>query len=277
MSQHLFHDNQGVKMKMLQIKHNFFINIIIFFWISTSFGKATYDIGLCIMATGKYIQFVEPLIESARKYFVLNHTITFFVFTDGDFKESKNVMRMEQKKLGWPYDTMMRFAVYFKHHKLLSKMDYLFSCDADMLFVDYEGNEILGRRVATQHPGHNGKYAIFAGPKTLSYDNNPISTAYIAPHEGTHYFAGGFYGGTVKEFFRMAKKIIKNIEKDLANNNYIARHHDESHLNRYFIDHPPLIILDRSSCYPEHGFEIGYPPCKPKLLALDKNHDEIRE
>ncbi len=240
-----------------------------------------FKIGLCVMATGKYIQFVKPLIHSAKKYFCPNHDITYFVFTDSIIphilKQNNNINIIYQERLGWPYDTLMRFDVYYKNHKLLSHMDYLFACDADMLFVDYEGDEILAERVSTQHPGHNDKFIIFDTPGELSYENNLVSLAYVAPHEGTHYFAGGFYGGSTKEFLQMAKRITKNIEIDLSNNNYIARYHDESHLNRYFIDHPPTIILDRSYCYPEHGAQAGYPACKPKLLALDKNHDEMRE
>jgi hypothetical protein len=36
-------------------------------------------------------------------------------------------------------------------------------------------------------------------------------------------------------------------------------------------------MLDRSYCYPENGEAKGYPKCSPKLLALDKNHSEMRE
>jgi len=252
-----------------------------------------YKIGLVIMATGKYIDFVKPLINSAEKYFCPNHEITYFVFTDtitpsrnlnniiyininNTTHKSSNVSTVYQKRLGWPYDTLMRFAVYYENRDILSHMNYLFACDADMLFVDYEGDEILGERVGTLHPGHENKYALFTSQKTTSYEKDPKSTAYINPNEGKHYFAGGFYGGSTKEFLKMAKTITKNIKIDLQNN-YIAIWHDESHLNRYFIDNPPITILDRSYCYPENGEKVGYPKCTPKLLALDKDHDEMRE
>lgn len=252
-----------------------------------------YKIGLVIMATGKYINFVKPLINSAEKYFCPHHEVTYFVFTDATMPprnrnnviyintnpiiyRSQNLFTIHQEKLGWPYDTLMRFAVYYENSAIFSHMDYLFACDADMLFVDYEGDEILGKQVGTLHPGHEDKYALFSSQKITSYEKDPKSTAYIGPDEGKHYFAGGFYGGSTKEFLKMAKTITQNIKIDLQNN-YIAIWHDESHLNRYFIDNPPATILDRSYCYPENGERKGYPKCTPKLLALDKDHDEMRE
>ena len=40
------------------------------------------QIGLLVVATGKYIQFVQPLIESAEHYFLPTHKRTYFIFTD---------------------------------------------------------------------------------------------------------------------------------------------------------------------------------------------------
>jgi histo-blood group ABO system transferase len=169
----------------------------------------------------------------------------------------------------------MRFVTYNKYKDLFSSMDYMFATDADMLFVGMEGDEILSERVATQHPGFEGKKPLW-GNET-PYDRNPLSTAYIAHDLGTYYFAGGFYGGSTAEFIKMSAIISRHIFTDLEQYNYIALWHDESHLNRYFIDNVPTTILDRSYCYPEHGQDKGYPDCSPKLLALDKNHDEMRE
>ncbi len=228
----------------------------------------THKVGLLVVATGRYIQFVEPLLASADKHFLPEQEVTYVIFTDQPvtFQENiqRNIIRVEQKRLGWPYDTMMRLAMYAQQKELLQAMDYLFACDADMLFVDTVGNEIIGERVATQHPGFVGKRG--------TYETRKTSTAYIAPDEGSHYFAGGFNGGSSKEFLTLAETITHHIEIDLSNN-IIAIWHDESHLNRYFIDTPPTVILNPSYCYPE-SWKLPYPK---KLLALDKNHAEIRE
>ena len=221
-------------------------------------------IGLLIVATGKYINYVKPLIASAHKYFCTNHKVTYFVFTDGQVPEDDTIVRIEQKRLGWPYDTMMRIAIYHKNRELLKDMDYLFATDADMLFVDTVGDEILSDRVATQHPGFIGKRG--------TYESRKESTAYIGHHEGRYYFAGGFNGGSSKEFLKMVAILSENIEKDLSKN-IIAIWHDESHINRYFIDNPPTCILSPSYCYPEN-WNLPY---HKRLLALDKNHKSMRE
>ncbi|MDE3046077.1 MAG: hypothetical protein KGJ02_05485 [Verrucomicrobiota bacterium] len=221
------------------------------------------NIGLLIVATGKYICFVNPLIESAKKHFCRNHRVTYFVFTDQEFDPPEDVVRIEQRHLGWPYDTMMRYQVYFDHWQSLSNQDYLFACDADMLFVDEVGEEILEKRVATLHPGFVGKRG--------SYETDSRSKAYIRKKEGLYYFAGGFYGGERDSFFHILRTNIDHIKDDLKRG-IIAVWHDESHWNRYCIDFPPTLILPPSYCYPENWRR----PSAKKLLALDKDHAAFR-
>ena len=120
------------------------------------------NIGLLIVATGKYIQFAEPLIDSARTHFCPGHNVTYFVFTDGQITHpAHDIVTVYQKKLGWPFDTMMRFEMYDRHREKIKIMDYLFALDADMRFVDTVGDEILGELVGTQHPGQSGKNATY--------------------------------------------------------------------------------------------------------------------
>lgn len=262
-----------------------FIHILfLLFCISPVLNAKQLNIGLCIVATGKYIAFVKPLLDSAEKYFCPNHKKIYFIFTDSDSNGlapllqspyQENIVITYQKRLGWPYDTLMRFAVYNDHKDLFASTDYMFATDADMLFVGIEGDEILAPRVATNHPGFEKNIPLWGSEPP--YDRNPLSTAYIPYDLGIYYFAGGFYGGSTSEFLKIIDTLTRNIHIDLENHNYIAVWHDESHLNRYFIDNLPSIILDRSYCYPENGELKGYPQCSPKLLALDKNHAEIRE
>lgn len=220
-------------------------------------------IGLVVAATGKYISFVPPLIASARKHFCANHEVTYFIFTDGQLEAADDIVVIYQKRLGWPYDTMMRFGMYDGAREQLKEMDYIFATDADMLFVDTVGDEILSDRVATQHPGFVGKRG--------TYETRSMSTAYIAPHEGKYYFAGGFYGGKTSEFLKMVHTCLQNIQIDLSKN-FVAVWHDESHLNRYFIDNAPTKILTPSYCYVEN-WNLPY---KKRLMALVKKHEDFR-
>lgn len=221
------------------------------------------NVGLLVVATGKYIQFVKPLIESAEKHFCKNHRVTYFVFTDQDPISLPHTVYVFQERLGWPFDTMNRYHVYYAHREIFREQDYLFASDADMLFVDEVGDEILGERVATLHPGFVKKRG--------TYERRSDSRACVQEGEGSYYFAGGFYGGTQAAFLHILKTNIESIDDDL-NREVIAIWHDESHWNRYCIDYPPTVVLSPSYCYPEN-WNLPY---LKKLLALDKDHAKIR-
>lgn len=237
---------------------------VLFFLASLiTIEAAPLKIALCITATGKYNTFANSLIISGRKFFVKNHEVTYFVFADNQIVEGNDVIKIHTNRLGWPYDTLMRFKVYLDHKNILENYDYIYAIDADMLFVSDIGDEILSDLVGTTHPGFYNS--------TGSYERRKKSTAYVSRKEGTTYFAGGFYGGKKDKFFHLLETTTKNIAIDLTRN-YIAIWHDESHLNRYFIDNPPSLILNPSYCYPE-SWSI---PFERKIIALDKNHSEIR-
>jgi histo-blood group ABO system transferase len=149
------------------------MTLLLFFSLSSATAgekEPPKNIGLLIVATGKYIRFVNPLIESAKKHFCQNHHVTYFVFTDQEFDPPEDVVRIEQPRLGWPYDTMMRYQVYLDHWPRLLKQDYLFACDADMLFVGDVGDQtlypkpILARKkeaVTSQVASMEGKGTLF--------------------------------------------------------------------------------------------------------------------
>lgn len=237
---------------------------LLFVFLLSGASLDAAKVGLLVVATGKYISFVRPLLDSASRHFCPGHEVTYFIFTDGEPPAYPNVIKFYHERVGWPYDTMMRCAMYLQHAQELREMDYLFACDADMLFVDTVGSEIFADRVATQHPGFVGKRG--------SYEDRVISTACVRRNEGEYYFAGGFYGGSAEEFLKMTRTMVANIFIDL-DKDIIAVWHDESHLNRYFIDNPPTKILNPEYCYPE-SWKLPY---HKRLLALDKNHSEFQK
>lgn len=238
------------------------------FFLSFCLGNSLFasKIGLLIVATGKYHQYINSLLESANQHFCKEHEVTYFIFTDGEVPKASNIVKIHQDRLGWPYDSMMRFEMYYKNKKLLKSQDYLYSCDADMLFVDKVGSEILGKRVATLHFG----YADKLGP--YPYETNPNSKACIYPGEGKNYFAGAFFGGKTKPFLKLARINAEKINQDLKNDT-IALWHDESHWNRYCIDHPPTVVLSPSYCYLD-TFLIPY---HPRLITFYKDLQVMRE
>ena len=227
-------------------------------------------IGLISIATNNYTDFIDPLYKSADMFFCPTHEVSYFLFTNKqDYVPScrrtvvKNIIQHEP----WPHMTLKRFHIFEQYKQILSEMDYLFYCDADMLFVNSVDEEILNDRVVTIHPGFFNKQ-----PKLFTYDDNPNSTAYIPKGAGRRYYAGGFNGGKSNLFLQMCSQLKNNIQKDLEKN-IIAKWHDESHLNHYYnMTTKPTLELTPSYCYPE-SWNI---PFDKKLLALDKNHKEYR-
>ena len=254
--------------------------------------NSKFKIGLLVIATDKYIQFVRPLYQSAKIYFFKHHDVKMFLFSNHDITEhNNNIERNYIEHEPWPYITLKRYHFFEQHKSILYDMDFLFYCDADMRFVAEVNEEILpendSQLIGVDHPG----YCLMPRPKTSidkflkrlhlkyrtqekrlrgSYEANPVSTAYVSPDEGAIYYSGGFIGGATNTFLEMSAHIKKNIDVDLENN-HIAVWHDESHLNRYFIDNPPK-TLSPSYCYPE-SWNL---PFQKILLALDKDHQKIR-
>lgn len=223
------------------------------------------SVGLLLIATNKYTFFLQPLIESADNFFMKDYDVTYFIFTneDLDIKTNRKFVKIDVEHKPWPWMTLGRYKIFSDSHDILDKMDYLYYSDADMLFVSDVREEILGDRVGTQHP-------CFVDQRGTP-ETNPRSLACVYDNEPMQYFAGGFNGGTSREYLKMSSIISKNIETDLENG-IIAIWHDESHLNRYFIDNPPTKVLSPSYCYGEN-FDIPY---EKKILALVKDHNFLK-
>jgi histo-blood group ABO system transferase len=223
-------------------------------------------VGFLIIATNKYTEFIQPLISSADQFLLSNQNVTYFIFTNQNFEinSNRNVVKIDVEHREWPWMTLGRYKIFSENSEIISKMDYLYYCDADMIFESEVGDEILSDLVATQHPGYYGRRG--------SPETNPKSLAYVSESESMQYFAGGFNGGITKEYLKMSKKISDNIDIDYSNG-IVAVWHDESHLNRYMIDNKPTKILDPSYCCVETWMDC---PFGRRLLALIKNHSEYR-
>lgn len=235
-------------------------------------------IGLLIIATGKYDKFIPGLIASADNYFMKdpNCQVTYYLFTDKEHKIKTNrdlvQLYIEHKK--FPFASMDRFKNFIKYADVFNNQDYLYYVDVDCLFVDHVGREILGDLVGVRHCGFFSR----PGP----YENNPDSVFYVNDSKKyKYYFGGGFSGGRRENYLILAKDCSDKIENDVSRG-IIPLWHDETAINRYFLDHEPNVILDPSYHYPqanEQYYKQGWAPYdfRPKILLLDKNHGEIRK
>ncbi len=235
-------------------------------------------VGLIVIATGKYHKFIPGLISSADRYFLNNNfLVTYYVFSDGnyDIQTDRNVVQIRIDHKPFPYASMDRFKHFTNYANQFSKQDYLYYIDVDCLFVDNVSTEILGNLVGVKHCG----YFNSRGP----YEKNPQSVLYVPnnyPKQFKHYFGGGFSGGKKDSYLNLARWCSEMIDKDVANG-IIPIWHDETAINRYFLDNEPDIVLSPSYHYPQSNVDYyrkgwGSNNFHPKILLLDKNHGDIR-
>jgi hypothetical protein len=149
--------------------------------------------------------------------------------------------------------------------------DYIYYLDVDYLLVSEVKEEIFGNLVAVLHPG----FSMAGGG---SWCNDMKSNAYTFPQYRKHYFAGGTQGGEFYEYYEMMRRLSRDIDDD-EKRGVRAEHNDESHWNRALSEHKNFKILDSSYCMVEQetfrrAWKIDN--LKPKIIALDKNHAEIR-
>lgn len=216
------------------------------------------------IATDRYVQFVAPLLASCRQFFLTDWAVTPMVPTDRPEAVAVETHRIEHAV--WPSVTLRKFGTLARFEARLASFDYVYLCDADMRFVAPVGREVLGELTAAQHPG------FFDRPESaFSYERRPESAAYVAPGLGQHYYSAAFVGGSTNSFMAVCREIHAQIEADLGRG-IVALWHDESHLNRYLVGHPPTVILSPAFCYPE-DWSL---PFEPRLMALEKDHLVVR-
>ncbi len=223
-------------------------------------------LALCVFATGRYRDFLEGVIGTARRYLNAGCPLSIVTFTDTPPSPSLADIRFRVPHLPWPKGTLYRYRWIADHRHVLQRFPWIFMCDADMEFVAPVGPEILGSLVATVHGGHVGN------PRhELPYERDPRSTAFVPQIQGKRYYAGGFQGGVSWFYLHACAKMAADIESD-ERRGITAAWHDESHWNAYHGMHDPEIALPPEYCW---GEPAGPNP-NVKILALDKHHASYR-
>lgn len=208
-------------------------------------------IWILYICTWEYIIFRKDFYLSAQQYFLKDHEIHYFVFTDSETiynsDENNSIHIIHHKHLWRPNATLMRFHSFLWAKDRLENMDYLFFCNADLEIKQLIWNEILPNNdelIVTQHPWFYNK-----NNREFTYERNKKSTAYIKQWDGDVYIAWWFNGWTTDSFLKMCKTLSNNI--DIDNSHWIiALWHDESHINKYILNHS-YKLLDSGYLYPE--------------------------
>ncbi|KAM9324718.1 histo-blood group ABO system transferase 2-like [Gastrophryne carolinensis] len=260
-------------------------------WLAPIIWDGTYNInilnkkhentriGLFVFAVKKYIQFLGPFLETAERFFMIGHTVTYYAFTD-------RVSDVVRPKLGsgrtlklyevvadsrWQDVSMRRMDVLttLTKNQMSKEIDYLICADVDMVFNDHVGVEILGDLVATLHPK-----LFLTEPEHFPYERRPISTAFIPYGQGDFYYMAAFYGGTVEEIYKLSMTCHNGIMRD-KKHNIEAIWQEESHLNRYLVYNKPTKVLS-----PEYIWDSRLPNGdfikRRRFVAVFKNHTAVR-
>jgi len=234
-------------------------------------------VAICFIGTGKYLNFLPNYYENIEKYFLPNSEKTFLVFTDGEMDETPdNIVTYNQEHLEWPYITLTRFEIINKAKEEIEKNDWFIFIDADALVVDTiiedEFFDLQKDFFGVHHPCHYLKmppHDKFPG----AFETNPLSRSHVVEEDDLSvYYQGCLWGGKVPQVLELIDELEDRTKKDL-DDNVIAVWHDESHLNKFFIEQKERVnILSPEYAYPEVFSE--YCNFEPKIVHLAKNNSK---
>jgi hypothetical protein len=237
-------------------------------------------VAICLNAP--YWPFITNMIASARKFLLKGHDVDYILWTDMPVDTKIDAKIIPTEPFQWPLPTLYRYHLFLRQEELLKDYDYVFYCDADMLFVSRVGDEILGEGLtAAVHPMYYIRRE-YQPP----YEPNEKSTSFI-PRPGRVveengkkrflplYFAGGFQGGRSEDFIKAMKEMKSMVDTDFTDNGYIPIWNDESVWNKYLFLNPPSIVLNPSYIYPDSLNKAYYQKIwgrnyVPKLITLTK-------
>jgi len=223
------------------------------------------SVGLVVIATGSYQQFLPKLISSAERF--LAGLTAVYVISDRrpELDTSVALHWLPWGHTDWPYPTLLRYRAMTAYSAKLSGVDFLLHIDADMEFVGPVNLAAFSDTFAVLHPGFAGK-----DRSLYPYESRLSSSAYIKPSSGLKYVAGGVQGGRTLAYLDACSMMAAWIQQDL-DNGLIPVWHDESIWNKYCCEYPLVAILGSEYCRPDYD-----PGLSPRILALSKDHDRVR-
>tara|TARA_B100000900_G_scaffold287048_1_gene246124 strand:- start:2966 stop:3685 length:720 start_codon:yes stop_codon:yes gene_type:complete len=237
-------------------------------------------VAISFLGTGKYLDFLPKYYENIEKYFLPNSDKTILAFTDGELDEvPENIKVFSQEHLNWPYITLKRFEIINKAREIISNHDWFVFIDGDALVVDRieEENFFTDKPLfGVHHPCHYLKMPPHNQyPGAYEITENCNAAVDLEKYQPKVYYQGCFWGGRTPEVCAMIDELEYRVGDDLRRN-VVALWHDESHLNKYFIENPDLV----HTYGPEYAFpEVFKDQCtfEPKIVHLAKNNSQYQQ
>lgn len=230
-------------------------------------------IGVLVLATNRYREFLQLLVDSIDKH--IKHEKRIFVFTEEYILISSDtdIRFIKIPPYKFPWISLYRYQIFHDNKEHLSDMTHLLYLDVDMDIVSDLGEEIMtDGLLAVRHPGFwKGGWG--------SNNNLRESLSYLPEELRYNYYCGGVQGGETKTYLAACKILSDRIRQDELNA-VTAEWHDETHWNWLLKqDMFSFVSLDPSYCMVEelHRRKLwGIDHLKPKIIALTKNHEEVR-
>ena len=231
--------------------------------------KNKHVITVFIIATKNYIEYANSLIISIDRFLNLNGQTQIIILTDlpellseMTFKNQTTLEKHLIPSYGWPEATLLRFHLMADHwREVTGKIVMYLDADTEIVspipFTDlFELSTKSKSNGVTPvlHPGYFNRSRLRNAANRTQFgpwENKKGSTAYVPFRSRRSYVCGGVIWGLRESFFQMCVSIKASIDLDLENN-VLAKHNDESHLNNWFANHPT------SPATPEWAFASGY-------------------
>ena len=199
-------------------------------------------IAIVFLGTDKYIKFFPKYYVTIKRKFLTKTIKKFFVLTDkihNPYLKKKDITIVPVKHTTFPFSTLLRFRYMDKISKKLKSYSHIIFIDADMYincFISekeffFHNKPLFGVR----HPNFLKKRG------TFEYNLNSLASV-NQDDDLSIYIQGCFWGGKTNSVLKLIKILNKRINEDLKKK-IIAIFHDESHLNKYFIENKELFYI----------------------------------
>jgi len=248
-------------------------------------------VSVFVIATNTYTEYAFGLIQSALKWINEGFHVQFIILTDEEFivpelnkgTQSVEVASFQIPPYGWPEATLMRFHLMVDHWEHATG-DIVMYLDADTEIVaPLKFDDLMqicmlpGSNGFTPvlHPGYYKRslpLRLFNRTKFGPWETDRASAAYVPIQSRQNYVCGGVFWGLNEAFFQLCTHLKAKIDVDIQNG-ITAKHHDESHLNNWFVSHSTI------SASPEWAYAQGYrnlSGLQPKIEVIHKPQSFVR-
>ena len=237
------------------------------------------DFTVLLVATNNYVDYAHGLISSIHKNLFTESQGQVLLFTDqpDSFKRSSTsrveVNTIEIPSYGWPEATLLRYQFFASNWATVTgrivmyiDVDTIIASEVQIRDALPLDNEIPIAMV--KHPGYTHiplwKALLARGPRG-TWETNRHSKAYVNIFKRRTYVAGGVWLGEQKAIHEMISQLKNNVEYDLSKD-FVAKWHDESHLNYWAANHTVRYLS------PAWAYAPGYKNMKSYLPIVELVH-----